>query len=511
MALALGLLPTLAGCNEFLDKYPSKGTMKTITDVEQLDALMATYELYHEERNPTFLATDDYGLSPEIQQVKITSTLPEDLDDFTWSGTNNRSATLWNGEYSKIYNANLVLSWLDKVNGSDELKAKVKAEAHLLRAYSNFQLALCYCLYPSAENGAELGLPIKVTASFEESVARKSLAETFRFIESDILEAVKIKKPILNSVTGKNETWRASSAAANALAARFYLYMNNYKEAEKYADAVLAEYRGLRDFNDATQMKYSGYIDTYTINAGTPEAEKVTLMYPHPNDPLNYYYNFFFGIKDLLYARNITNPNNWYIPSKGLLDTFARDIKDGNPQNDLRYLYFICEDYSIRNQCKQISAARYPGYMHIYWDVLVSGPSVAEMMLVKAEVQARAGNAAAAMAQLNKLRKTRIATDAYVDLTATSAADAVKKVIDERRREIPFTMRWYDLKRYNNNDDATDDVTVVHPFYPYTASAVQTGEPVIQHKLEPKSRRWALQIPSTDIVRSSNELVPNRY
>lgn len=76
---------------------------------------------------------------------------------------------------------------------------------------------------------------------------------------------------------------------------------------------------------------------------------------------------------------------------------------------------------------------------------------------------------------------------------------------------MPFTIRWYDLKRYNNNNDASDDVTINHPFYPYNASSIQLQDAVINHTLTPDSRLWAMPIPDADILRSDNALIQNQY
>ena len=132
-------------------------------------------------------------------------------------------------------------------------------------------------------------------------------------------------------------------------------------------------------------------------------------------------------------------------------------------------------------------------------------------MLIKAECLARGGNAGDAIKTLNDLRKARIATEAYADLPTGSSADALKKVLDERRREMPLTIRWYDLKRYAWNDDPSDDVTIRRQFYPYTASSVLMNDALVEHVLEPKSRRYALPIPEVDILRSDNVLIQNNY
>lgn len=156
------MLPALTACDDFLDKDPSKNSSKTITEVSQLDALLATYSAFYSETNYTFLASDDYGLTPKIQSHRTGSTSIDDLNDFTWATNNKRTGRLlWDGEYGKIFRANLVLANIDNVSGGEAEKANLKAEAHLVRAYSLFQLAVCHCLYPSADNANDLGLPLR--------------------------------------------------------------------------------------------------------------------------------------------------------------------------------------------------------------------------------------------------------------------------------------------------------------------------------------------------------------
>lgn len=513
--LSIGLaavLPALTACDDFLDKDPSKSSSKTITEVSQLDALLASYSSFYSENNYTFLASDDYGLTPTIQLNRTGSTSIDDLNDFTWASTNNRSGRLlWDGEFAKIFRANLVLNNVGNVSGSDADKADIKAEAHFVRAYSLFQLAVCHCLYPAPGNSDEIGLPLKATTSFEESVARASLGETFAFIENDINEALKISRRFVNGA-GTPENWRGTTAGIKAFAARFYLYMGNYSKAADFAEQVLAEYNTLKDFNDPAEMSYSTNDDIFTINSGTPEEEQIVVKYPYTKLQL-YGTNGFpelLGWKELLFVRTMSYASWWYIPSRDLLDTYAVDIKDGNPDNDLRYRYFVVEDFGLRSS-KRTTEGRSDGYCQFYYDNLISGPTVAEMILIKAEALARSGNAANAMTQLDILRKARIASEAYANLPVGTPAEALKRVLQERRREMPLTIRWYDIKRYAWNDDPSDDVTISRQFFPYTSSSVLTGDPVKTYTLEPKSRHYAMPIPEVDILRSDGQLVQNTY
>lgn len=178
--LAGSRLGASVACDDFLDVDPSKSTQKTIRTAEQLDALLGSYSRFYSEYNHTALACDDFGLTTDIHDYQNGGMSPSNLEYILWSdqGTGT-SRLLWDGEYSKIYYANLVLSYIDEVSGDAETKANLKAEAHFLRAYSMFQLAVAYTLYYDGSNGSELGLPLKQTISFEEGIARASLADTW--------------------------------------------------------------------------------------------------------------------------------------------------------------------------------------------------------------------------------------------------------------------------------------------------------------------------------------------
>ncbi len=98
-----------------------------------------------------------------------------------------------------------------------------------------------------------------------------------------------------------------------------------------------------------------------------------------------------------------------------------------------------------------------------------------------------------------------------INLSAASQAEALVKVLEERRREMPFVHRWYDIRRYNNNEDSSDDVVVTRTFYPYNGSSILGAETPVNFSLEKNSRRYANPLPDTDIIASDNVLKQNTY
>ena len=161
----------------------------------------------------------------------------------------------------KHITVNLGSDFFDKIryNGADVCYTCKKAMFTAMKdAVSPLPLA-------DGTNGDEPGLPLKQTTSFEESVARANLADTWSFIESDLQAALSgITAPLVSG--GKRRVWRGTTAAVHAFAARYYLYRGDYANALAQVEAVLEETSTLKDYNDPAQMSYFPTPDEYEIN-----------------------------------------------------------------------------------------------------------------------------------------------------------------------------------------------------------------------------------------------------
>jgi hypothetical protein len=495
---------SLLSCKKFLDEKTSKNSSLPLETTAHLNALMEQYSLVYSDENPAWMGTDDYGLNATTYDNKrgnftFLPAIFRAFWDVEFNPITANSDLLWasgGGEWRDVFYANSVLVNLDKVTGGTDLeKARLKSEAHMMRAYAYWQLANTYCLPYTEANKKEIGLPIKKSTSFEEELTRVSLEDTYAFIESDLKEALKINKSLV--VNGRSEHWRANTAAVNGFAARYYLNRNNYTEALKYANLALGEYSVLVDYNNPADMSY-GTSATYSVAGGSPYVAQ--FPYTH-NNQISFV--DMIGWKEFLYFR-VQNFGSWfYLPSTDLLNLYDKT-------NDRRYEYHIVENYSYFLGSNTPTNGL-PGYVFFFKDRIPSGPTTAEMYLVKAECMARTGDVQGALTAINTLRAKRIRPGATVNLTAASQSDAVKKILQERRREMPFVQRWYDLRRFNNNADPEDDVIVTKQFYPLTISGPNVTQPVQTYTLDKNSRKYALPIHNTELISGRGILKQNTY
>lgn len=486
-------------CNDFLDEPPSTSTNLEIKTTQQLDDLLSNYQVFFEEGNSTnIFSTDDYELPVDLYNARPSAFNISAIQYYAWDIDNISLITdnFWSSEFKKIFYANVVLDNISKVSGTVEDKERLEKEAYFVRAYSYFQLVNTYCLPYSSSNLDALGLPIKTLPNYEELLDRNTLQHTYDFIESDIQKAITLNVSIEQS--GRLRTWRANAAAVNALAARFYLAKQEYEKALEYANKAIENHPGLVDYN---ADMYYGMSEDYVLDSGTPEESTFTMEYPYthdnqsdPTDRLNW--------GEFIYFRVLYNSRWWYVPSTELLNLYDKDY-------DLRYQYHIVEGYSY-NRGMTKPSYEYPGYIFFYKSDLPSGPTMGEMYLIKAECSARLGDVSEAINTVNELYAKRTLPGAPL-LTATSSDEALKVILEERRRELPFTQRWFDIRRFNNNNTEIDDVELSREFYPYTSTSVLATEPILTYTLPKNSNRFAAPIPDAEITASQGVLQQNPY
>jgi hypothetical protein len=189
----------------------------------------------------------------------------------------------------------------------------------------------------------------------------------------------------------------------------------------------------------------------------------------------------------------------YFCPSREMLKLYDKE-------NDLRYKYLMCENFSWRHNIKYT----YPGYVYFRTSIPY-GTTVQEMILTKAECLARQGKFQQAMETVNILRAKRIAPGPEVKLSAATKEEAIAKILEERVRELTWGLRWFDIRRLNYNETTLDDVNLKRIFYSHDGLIVNKESQPIEYRLELKDRRFAEPINSNEIYLSRGQIQQNTY
>jgi tetratricopeptide (TPR) repeat protein len=234
-------------CNDFLDTLPdNRTTLNTEKKIAQL--LVSAYST----ANISVLAelsSDNFvdNNSPEVNPSNRLESRERMHDEiFAWepavsSSDEDSPFALWEMYYKAIATANHALEAIDKLETDDPALNlnPLRGEALLCRAYNHFVLVNIFCQsYKDAEaSKKDVGIPYitepetKVLVEYE----RGTVAGVYENIRADIEAGINL---ISDDSYGVSK-YHFNSAAANAFAARFYLYTRNYEKVVDHANKVL--------------------------------------------------------------------------------------------------------------------------------------------------------------------------------------------------------------------------------------------------------------------------------
>jgi tetratricopeptide (TPR) repeat protein len=345
--------------------------------------------------------TDDYFADSLLDQIT-----PSFGNLYTWNDNiYGYPFADWDFLYRCVFYANEVLDGLNGLsvdNTQIQEWMNVKGSALFYRSYAFYHIAQVFApQYDSGSAATDWGIPLRLSSDLNEAIVRSTVQATYDRILEDLKESISYLP-----TTGLYLT-RPGKAAAYALLSKVYLSMMNYSQARLYADSSLQINNALLDYN--TIDTSGGYS-----------------VFPFPR----------FNAEVLLHSVQIENTMLTF--SIAMVDSSLFKMYDST---DLRkVLFFGYQDglgYSFRGS-----------YDNSY--ELFTGLTTAEEYLIRAEGAARMGDANAAMADVNTLLGNRYIRNSFTPLTASSAADALVKVLAERRKELVFRgCRWMDLRRLN--------------------------------------------------------------
>jgi hypothetical protein len=258
--LLAGIALTLTSCSDFLDKTPDERTeIDNETKVKELLASAypgANYEWLAELSSDNFIDNQAPHLPTSTQDKQILAHYNYGsyarFDDQLYNFDPATQATyndydspgmIWGDYYSSIAVANQALKSIDEIaakNGATTTTLKVaRAEALLIRAYSHFMLVNIFGQpYRDAEKSkSEVGVPYvtEVEDVVSKNYKRDNVADVYAKIQTDLEAGL----ADISDVNYKYPKYHFNVNAANAFAARFYLYTRQWEKVIKYADKVI--------------------------------------------------------------------------------------------------------------------------------------------------------------------------------------------------------------------------------------------------------------------------------
>lgn len=456
--LAICVVVMLTGCNDYLDIKP-KGE-KIPTTVSDYETLL-NYESVQKvsDTYPAYL-TDDVFL-PDVAEGTATPGLnsvdqsirnlylfkKEVFGDAQDDG-------FWFASYNRIYYYNTVIDNVMDADGSDEQqKLSIRAEALISRALEYLYLVNGYAKYYDVRTAeSDPGVPLILDEDIsKKNLVRASVKDVYAQIQSDLQTAL----PNL-PMQAKGNAFRASKAAGYGVLAKMYLYMGNYAEALKAANAVLEMNNSLLDLKKYAVVKAQSSIGRTNVPQDIDNPENIYIKFAP----------YVYGLSSKVFG------------SDELISLFSED--------DMRLQVYFTKNF------RNIPTDKYVWAPYLRANLAVSSP---EIYLIAAECEAREGSIERAIALINKLRDNRIKNN--TDIVATDRNDALQKVLEERRRELAMSgmVRYIDLKRLNQESQFAKTVTHV------------TGEGTFS--LEPNSPLYVLPIPAKVMRFNKNSMKQN--
>ena len=410
--------------------------------------------------------------------------------DQNLTSTHSFFSNIWDSFYEGINQCNTIVSRAPDVEGLSEAeKAVYIGEARFLRAHYYFILV---------QQWGDVHFTLEETSGVETEAYRTSVETIYNDgIVPDLEYAVaNLPDPSTTSV----DFGRANKAAAEALLARVQLTLENWSEAEQYANNVINNYNyslvsldELWDYynqenaeiiwsvqygtdplvNGDGNQSHNYYVWDYTRN---PAMERdVENGKPHQRFmPTNYYLDMWEPDVDARYDASfktvwIANTTgvingNTVLPGDTAIKIALHPVDDEIQQNaPYWYIDYNGEDVTDQSDALQIggdSRRLWPSFYKKFYDperldkndnygtrdfIVIR---LAEMYLISAEAAMNQDKNEVAASMITKLRERAIKPGKEEEMAVTADDIDLDFILEERAKELGGEgYRWYDLKR----------------------------------------------------------------
>jgi len=414
---------------------------------------------------------DSYGRNqasiPDMMTDNLTESgenLPQGtrgIVDWQQAADNAAVEGQWLINYRVLNATNVVINGIDAFASTNQRAAnRVKGQALALRALMHFDLLKWYANNYD-RNSTDPAVPIMTAPAAQNPdlrPARSTVREVYDQIFRDLNEAATLlanTDRALNSATNRS---RVDLTVVNAILARVSLYAGQWADAVRFSTeainrvplATRAQFPGI--WNDANIAEVIWHI-TFNPGEGGPAIE----VYSPAADRASY-------------------------------DASPDLVALYDQANDVRFGAYITQGFRIR---VNRPAARFIVTKYLGKGTTRDGAvnfkafRTGEMLLIRAEANARSGNGAAALADLNLLRVARITG---FQPGTESGATLITAIANERRRELFVEgHRWFDLKRTTR-----------------TIERQGCRPPATACNLAAASPRWTWPIPTNELIANPN-------
>lgn len=458
----VGLVFTLfTGCDNFLAEEPldqrvEENFYKTQQDAQE--ALVAIYDVlqwntvigYQVPEMLSDIASDDAyaGGSSRNDAPNII-----EVDKQNIRTTNGEVHGLWKKYYTGIYRANKYLQQIGDVTADESFKTRTIAEAKFLRAYYYFDLVRFF------ENVPLITEPLDSPDQYSQPQAAP--ADVYSQIGQDLMEAI----PNLPESVSSNQLGRVTKWAAEALLGRVYLFYSGFYGAdlpagEQTVDRAMAIQMLENVINDSGHDLMPNYADIFT-----PEGEfsvesvfEISYSDSRPWWDWGYIQGGEGNIAAQMQGPRVEQPANedyqrgWsFSPvTQELIDAF--DPSD--PRLDATVLFedelnagltkgFQHTGNFTQKYTTHKAYTPADGQMELNWGNNYRVIRFADVLLMAAELQVKAGDSDAAKGYIDRVR---------LRVGMPTVEPTLENIYKERRIELALEgQRYWDLLRRGQN------------------------------------------------------------
>lgn len=331
----------------------------------------------------------------------------------------------WYISYKIITGVNTVIDAVEKSGKNDAATNQLLGECYFLRAFCHFNLVRLFGKpYPVDPNSP--GIILRTNLSDPSKKARSTVKEVYDSVLADAEKAAGL-------MTRSRGVQYASQEAAWSLLARVNLYKEDQAKAIEYADKVINSGK----FSLATKDTYPKLFANATSATETIFCIAFTVV----DD-----YGKFGSIASMIYSDGNSGWGEEYASSS------LRAAMSAHPE-DVRWSYIVPSKDGAGVVQKKNGIEMYYISKFSFQDNLpnLSSPimfRIAEMYLIRAEANAKAGANAAALDDVDMIRKNRGLEASLYNRVVPAGSTALDVVLAEKRIEMAFEgHRSYDVFR----------------------------------------------------------------